>query len=275
VAKVLTIHDLVWVRFPETTSRYNLLVQKAWTRKAIAEANLIIVNSRSTQQELVCSLGVPVGKTRLIYPGISEMYHPRDRLKAAQYISSKYGVPPLYMAFVGTVEPRKNLRLLVEALRILRNTKRGDCPLLIAGARGWKNSHLFAEIQSAGLGDEEIRFLGYLPDGDLPYFYAGAQVFLFPTLYEGFGLPPLEAMACGTPVIASDAPCMPEVLGDAAILVPPTEAEPFAEAILKVLGDEDLCEAMRAAGIVQAEKFRREPSARLLLDALGEFLSAD
>lgn len=134
---------------------------------------------------------------------------------------------------------------------------------------------MFAGIQAAGLGDEEIRFLGYLPDGDLPYFYAGAEVFLFPTLYEGFGLPPLEAMACGTPVIASNAQCMPEVLGDAAILAPPTKAERFAEAILNVLGDQNLHKSMREAGIVQARKFRRETSARLLLDALGEFGSGN
>lgn len=271
VRKIVTIYDLVWMRFPGTTSRYNLFVEKTWTRKSISEADLIVVISRSTQRDLVHSLGVAIEKTRLIYPGVSEIYQPQDRTNAAHYISHKYGVPPRYMGFVGSLEPRKNLGVLVEALRILKDRNQLECPLLIAGAKGWKNSQLFAAIRAAGLGDEAIRFLGYLPENDLPYFYGGAEIFLFPTLYEGFGLPPLEAMACGTPVIASNAQCMPEVLGDAAILAPPRKAECFASAIVNVLGDEDRREAMRTAGILQAQRFRWDVSARLLLDVLGEF----
>ena len=124
--------------------------------------------------------------------------------------------------------------------------------MLVVGPMGWKNSPLFREIQAAGLSENDIRFLGYIPDEDMPLFYAGAQVFLFPTVYEGFGLPPVEAMACGVPVIASDAPCMPEVLEDAAILEPLASAERFADSVLKVLADGEMRGHLRAKGILRA-----------------------
>ena len=266
VLKVVTVHDMVWLRCPETTTRYNLFLQKTFAQRGIAEADFVIVNSLSTQEELVQTLGIPREKVRLIYPSISERYRPEHPKQAAKYIASKYDVPSHYMATVGTVEPRKNLTLLIKALLILKNKGQLACPLLIVGAKGWKNSNLFQEIRTSGLSDDEVRFMGYVPDEDMPYFYSGAQVFLFPTLYEGFGLPPVEAMACGTPVIASNAQCMPEVLGDAAILESPTSAERFAAAITGVLSDEALRQAMRTQGIRRARKFCSQTSALQLVE---------
>jgi glycosyltransferase involved in cell wall biosynthesis len=265
VLKIVTVYDLVWLLFPETMSLYNLYLHRAIAEKAIQRADLVIVISRSTGEDLVRLLGVPSGKVKLVYPGISESYMPQESLPAAEYISAKYRVPPCYMAAVGTIEPRKNLKLLVEVLRILKANAQLKCPLLVAGAKGWKNSHLFRGIQAAGLTEKEIRFLGYLPDEDLPFFYGGAQLFLFPSMYEGFGLPPLEAMACGTPVIASNARPMPEILGDAAILEPPASAQRFSTAIERVLADANLRYAMRNKGIARAQMFRPETSVRQLL----------
>jgi len=168
------------------------------------------------------------------------------------------------------VEPRKNLKLLVEVVRILKNKGQLKCPLLVAGAKGWKSSPLFRQIQAAELTEGEIRFLGYLPDEDLPFFYSGAEVFLFPTLYEGFGLPPVEAMACGTPVIASNARCMPEVLGNAAILEPPDSAQRFADAILKLRANVSFRHAMQAAGILKAEEYCWHASAKQLLGLIDK-----
>jgi glycosyltransferase involved in cell wall biosynthesis len=265
VLKIVTVYDLVWLRFPETTANYALLVQKIWARKAIEKADLIVTISRSTAEDLVRELGVPETKIRCVYPGVFERYKRRDPHLAAAYMSRKYGVSPNYMAAVGTVEPRKNLKLLVEVVRILKSNGQLTCPLLVVGASGWKSSPLFRQIQAAGLTEDEIRFLGYLSDEDLPFFYSGAEVFLFPTLYEGFGLPPVEAMACGTPVIASNARCMPEVLGDAAILEPPDSAQRFADAILKLRADVNLRRAMQEAGVHKAEAYSCQASAKQLL----------
>ena len=272
VLKVVTVHDLVWLRCPETTTLYNLFVQTICARRAIAEADYVVVVSRSTQDELIQRLGVPREKTKLVYNGVAGRYKPQDQTKAAEYVSRKYGVPPRYMAFAGTVEPRKNLSLLVKALGILKCSDRLDCPLLVAGASGWKDSPLFRDIRTAGLTEGDIRFIGYIPDEDMPLLYGGAQVFLFPSLYEGFGLPPVEAMACGAPVIASDAPCIPEILGDAAILESLTSPERFATAILRVLADEQLRGTLRARGIQRAQNFRFETSVRQLLEIFEKAL---
>jgi glycosyltransferase involved in cell wall biosynthesis len=268
VVKIIVLYDLAWLRYPETMSGRNLLMQKTCARRAIAAANRIVVISRSTQDELVQLLGVPREKTWLVHPGISEVYSPQDPVRASTYISTKYRVPSRYMAAVGTIEPRKNLKLLVEALAILKRSGNLDCPLVIAGAKGWKNSGLFRDIQAAKLTEEDIRFLGYLPDEDLPSFYAGAQLFLFPSLYEGFGMPPVEAMACGTPVIASKVQPMPEVLGDAAMLESPTNPTGFASAILTVLGDEKLRTVLKAGGIRRARFYSWRASATRLLESM-------
>jgi glycosyltransferase involved in cell wall biosynthesis len=265
VLRIVTVHDLVWLRFPETMTRYNFLVQVMCARKAITNADLVLVNSRSTQDELVQMLGVPRGKTRVVYPGVADRYKPQDPAKAAQYISQKYGVSPRYLVTVGIVHPRKNQQFLIRVLRILKDSGQLDCPLLVAGPMGWKNSTLFREIQAARLTEDDIRFLGYVPDEDMPLLYGGAQAFLFPTLYEGFGLPPVEAMACGTPVIASDAPCMPEVLGDAALLEPLTSHDRFATAIRRVLTNEQSRDALRSKGIQRARSFRNQSSVRQLV----------
>jgi glycosyltransferase involved in cell wall biosynthesis len=265
--KVVTVYDLVWRHFPETMSRYTLFIHRMFAEEVIHRADLVVTISQSTAEDIIQFLGVPPEKIKLVYPGVSEHYKPHDPFDAAKYISEKYNVSPRYMAAVGTLEPRKNLALAVDVLRILKQNGGFDGPLLVAGGCGWRNSKLFERIRLLGLTERDIRFLGYLPDEDLPLLYAGAQVFLFPSLYEGFGLPPLEAMACGTPVIASNAKCMPEVLGDAAVLEPANSAEKFAAAVTRVLSDESLRQSLRVAGIEQARKFRWEKSVEQLLEA--------
>jgi len=268
VRRVATVYDLAWLRYPETMAPYTLYVYKTWAEASIAKADLIVTISVSTRDELVASLGVPVSKTCVIYPAASERYKPQDRLIAAHYISTKLGVPSLYMGAAGTIEPRKNLEVLIRALGILKDRGQLNCPLLIAGAKGWRNSSLFRAVAEMGLSEQDVRFLGYLPDEDMASFYAGAQVFLFPSLYEGFGIPPIEAMACGTPVIASDSQCMPETLGDAAMLVPAHSPELFAAAITRVLSDENLRRSMGAHSIRHAQQFQWQDSAKRLLEVL-------
>jgi glycosyltransferase involved in cell wall biosynthesis len=268
VRKVVTVYDFVWLRFPETMKASNLWLHRFTAERAIRNCDRMIAISRSTGSDVTHFLGIPSERIRLVYPGISEAYKLQDPVSAATQFANKFNIPPRYMAAVGTIEPRKNLGLLVRALKLLKQNGRLNCPLVIAGTKGWKNSLLNQQIQDARLSENDIKFLGYVPDEDLPLFYAGAQVFLFPSLYEGFGIPPLEAMACGTPVIASDAQPMPEVLGDAAILEPPCSPERFAEAISSVLTDARLRCSMRERGQQRVREFSWKQSTRQLLDAL-------
>jgi glycosyltransferase involved in cell wall biosynthesis len=274
VKKVVTVYDLVWRLFPHTMSRRSLLFLRLFSEKAVRDADLIVTISRSTSDDLIELCGIAPEKVALIYPGISDIFVPLDRASAAEYISKKYGISPDYMAAVGTVEPRKNLALLPEVLRILKEKGQLKWALAIAGAAGWKSSNLFRSVRTARLAENEIRFLGYIPREDLPFFYAGAQAFLFPSLYEGFGFPPLEAMACGTPVIASSAKCMPEVLGDAALLQSPHDAEGFAAALIRLSSDAALRDSFRSAGFEQARKFNWEQSAAQLLASFERLTSS-
>src|SRR5215475_1759763 len=161
--KIVTVYDLVWLRHPETMARYTLFVHKMCAEASIAKADLVVTISTSTRNELVERLGISAAKTRLVYPAASETYKPQDRSEAAGFISAKYGVANRYLATVGTVEPRKNLEVLVQALGILKQSGQLSCPLLVAGAKGWRNSALFRAVARAGLTEKEIQFIGYLP----------------------------------------------------------------------------------------------------------------
>jgi glycosyltransferase involved in cell wall biosynthesis len=269
VLRIITVYDLVWFHFPQTMRRRNLWVHRMRAKGAVRNCDRLIAISQSTAQDVVRHFHVPAERVRLVYPGISARYKLQDSRRAAEYISRRYGVSPSYMATVGTIEPRKNLTLLIRALQLLKQRGQLACPLLVAGANGWRNSSLFKEFQDSGLSEQDVRFLGYLPDDDLPAFYAGAKLFVFPSLYEGFGIPPVEAMACGTPVVASNAQPMPETLGDAAILASPYSAQEFADAITQLLTDEHLYQNLRERGLSRARCFREECSARQFLQALS------
>ena len=189
-------------------------------------------------------------------------------------MAGKYGLSKDYVLAVGTVQPRKNLVTLVKAWKILRD-RAAPCPqLVVAGARGWKNSQLDETIRRLGLTGDQIRFLGVVPEEDLPVLYSGSSVFVFPSLYEGFGLPLLEAMACGVPVIASNTSSVPEVVGDAALLVAPTEPEAFAEAVLRLRSDDNLRRAKVEKGLSRAAGFSWRRAAAQLLDCMGREAAA-
>jgi glycosyltransferase involved in cell wall biosynthesis len=172
-----------------------------------------------------------------------------------------------YILFVGTVEPRKNLVTLVRAFAAVVK----DFPhlLVLAGARGWMSEPVFAEIERQGLKDRVVH-LGYVPAEDLPALMSGAEVFVYPSLGEGFGLPPLEAMACGVPVVCSNAPALPEVVGDAAILVPPTDVAALEEAIMHLLSDPDLKATLRQKGLQRSRQFSWHETARLTISAFEQ-----
>jgi glycosyltransferase involved in cell wall biosynthesis len=173
------------------------------------------------------------------------------------------GLPDRFILFVGTLEPRKNVVGLVEAYARLPKDRP---PLLLVGGKGWLYDEIFARVEALGL-SEEIRFAGYVPVDALPWWYNAAEIFVYPSLYEGFGLPPLEAMACGTAVISSRASSLPEVVGQAGLLVDPAEPDALAQAMEHVLTDKEMRKEMQSAGLAQAQNFTWSSTARQTVES--------
>jgi glycosyltransferase involved in cell wall biosynthesis len=260
-ARVLTVHDLVWRLYPETMDRLNRFSVKMFAERGIRQAHKIISVSESTRQGLIKILGTPGDKIEVVHHGVSAGFTPRGRNRSARLIAEKYSASPDYICTVGTVEPRKNVITLIEAMRILQERGQLRYQLLIAGQSGWKNSDIYARVESCGLSEREVKFLGRVPDDDLVLLYSGAAVFVFPSLYEGFGIPLIEAMACGVPVVASNTSSVPEVVQDAGILVAPQRPEEFADAIVRVTGDAALGRSLAERGLKRAREFTWEAAA--------------
>lgn len=261
VKKVLTVYDLVWHYYPETMDWYNLLVSKLIFKRSIKSADHIITISEATASALGEILNVPADKITVAYPA-ADGYTPLDKVASSEYISQKYGVNKNYMLTVSTVEPRKNL---ITLLNVFAKLKSSDFQLLIAGASGWKTSAIYLRYKELGLSENEVKFLGYVPDEDMNRLYSGARLFVFPSVYEGFGIPPLEAMASGTPVIVSNSSSLPEVVGDAGVLLDPYDADAWRAAISVIMSDIYMQDEMIEKGLKRAGLFSWESSVRKTL----------
>jgi glycosyltransferase involved in cell wall biosynthesis len=272
VRKVLTVHDVTWAECPETMSMYNRLAHHLLAGRSIREADVICVPSQATRRGLMRYYEGASQRIEVVHWGIEDHYSMHDRMEAARRIAQKFGASLDYLCTVGTVIPRKNLHTIIEAVGILRDGHQCRVQLLIAGAKGWKNSSLREQLAASALTEKEVKFLGYVPEEDMPDLYAGASVFVFPSLYEGFGFPVLEAMACGAPVVASNVSSVPEVTGDAALLVDPHQPQDFADAILRVRSDPALREQLTERGFARAAKFKWSDTARAML---GPFTGID
>lgn len=250
---VVTIHDLSFERFPDYTEKSNLARLRTRFSYTLRRADAIIAVSRFTRNELIELHGIPAGRITVIHQGV----RPPDSLIPEK----SFDFP--YFLFVGTIEPRKNLTTLLDAWRIATGRK-GTAwrhKLVIAGSPGWRCPPAEVQVEQRGLSDSVV-ILDYVPNNELSSLYAGATALVYPSVYEGFGLPPLEAMACRTPVIASDAASIPEATGDAALLLPPHNAEGFADAIIRVAEDEELRRELITRGLSRASSFSWEKTAR-------------
>jgi glycosyltransferase involved in cell wall biosynthesis len=269
---VVTIHDLVSFLFPQTVPRKYAVYMRLMTRLAVRSADRIIAVSGATRDDLRTVLGVPDDKVVVIHEAVGPEFAAPAEPAALAAVTRRYGIRPPYCLFVGNLEPRKNLSRLIEAFGLLRVRSVGagaaGAPpqLVLAGTRGWLYSGIFATVEAQG-GAPDIVFTGYVPPADLPLLYAGAACFVFPSLYEGFGLPVLEAMAAGTPVVASRVGAIPEVAGDAALLVDARRPAELAEALETVLTDPALRARLVARGRVRARSFTWEAVARQTLAA--------
>ena len=275
---ILTVHDLTFMRLPECAEAGLRAYLNKVVPRSIERADLVLADSQSTKNDLIDLLGVSPDKIEVVYAGVERRFRSMEGEIALQRVKKRYGLDFPFILSLGTLEPRKNFTGLIEAYALMRGSRAGfhtgqgmadrGLKLVIAGGKGWLYDEIFARVEELGLTGKVI-FPGFVADEDLPALYNLAELFVFPSLYEGFGLPPLEAMACGTPVVTSDRPSLPEVVGEGGLIVEATDSQELARAMEQVLTDENLRREMREKGLKQAEKFTWEAAAGKLLDMYG------
>ncbi len=251
---VTTVHDLSWINYPETHPPERVRFMNRHLAPTLDRADAVITDSIFIADELVARLGVPRGKLRVVPLGVDAAYRPLPAAQLAPVLARHDLEPGQYLLVVATQEPRKNLARLVRAYSALPATVQSRWPLVIVGTRGWLNDELertLAPLQSRGL----VRRLGYVAEQELPIVYAGAHAFAFPSLYEGFGLPILEAMASGVPVLTSNVSSLPEVAGDAAICVDPFDEDALRQGLARLLEDGPWRTRSAQRGLARASGF--------------------
>jgi glycosyltransferase involved in cell wall biosynthesis len=260
---VVTVHDLGYVYFPGAHPRLSRLYLDWSTRHSVGRATRIIADSLATSRDLAAHYGVAENRMALVYPGVDESLAPVSDSQALAALRSRYGLPERYLLFVGTLQPRKNIARIVQGYARWRARQaKPDVALVLAGQQGW----LYDPQWTAGV--EGVILPGYVADADVAALYSGAVGLVFPTLHEGFGFPVLEAMRCGTPVITSSTSSLPEVAGDAALLVDARDIEAIAEAMGRVVTDQALRADLVAKGYRQAAQFTWRRAAEQTLQVL-------
>jgi glycosyltransferase involved in cell wall biosynthesis len=269
---VVTVHDLTFLLFPEAFPKTKQRYLAHITARSCHKARVVIADSQATANDLQDLLNVPPEKISVIHTGVDDRYHPLppDHIER---IRRERGWPERFMLMVGTLEPRKNHLGLIEAYARYRKMTQTPLPLLIGGGKGWHFDQVFQRVQELGL-TEDVRFLGFVPWEDLPWLYNAATLFVYPSRYEGFGLPVAEAMRCGTPVITSNISSLPEVAGDAALTIDPEDTEELAAAMLLVLEQEpQRLQLMREQGLRQAARFTWEQTAARTAEVYARILN--
>lgn len=262
--KVLTIHDLSFLRVPECADPRLRWYLGQVVPRSVRRADFLLADSESTRCDLIELLGVPPDRVRVIYGGVDARFTPVQDADALQRVRDTYAGGRPFILAVGTLEPRKNYPTLIRAFAQVRQAAGLPHALVIVGRKGWVYEPIFAAVDELGLHDD-VRFPGFVPDEALPALYSAADMLVTPSFYEGFGLPALEAMACGTPVIVSDVSSLPEVVGDAGVRIDPRDVEGLAHAMARVVQDSALRSALQAAGLARARQFTWEDAARELL----------
>ncbi|MBN1979459.1 MAG: glycosyltransferase family 4 protein [Anaerolineae bacterium] len=258
---LLTVHDLSFLHYPDAFVPALREYLERVVPRSVARADRVLADSKSTRDDLIANFGTPPEKVKVLYSGVDSRFRPEKAPGEQERLREKYGIESPYVLSVGTLQPRKNY---VRLIRAFANLPLADLQLVIAGGRGWLYEDIFTEAEKHG---GRAHVLGFVDDADLPALYRGAALFAFPSLYEGFGIPPLEAMACGVPVVCSNASSLPEVAGDAALMVDPLDVDSLAEAMGRALEDANLRQEMTDEGLAHAARFTWEVAARQLLDA--------
>lgn len=273
-AKVfVTAHDLSFELFPEFFSWKQRLWHFAVNfRGLLRRADCVIAVSESTQDDLASIYGIPREKIRVIPSGVDERFAPMNRNDLSLLaVQEKYHVPHKFFLYLGTIEPRKNLESLLKAFEVFRRTAIGEAAkyeLVLAGRPGWNYTSFFEALRRSPAKDA-IHMIGFVEDHDKPALYNLASVFIYPSFYEGFGFPPLEALACGTPVIASHSAALPEVIGEAGVLIDPYRPDEILQALREITKDKAFQAKLHARALVQRQCFTWAKSGQTFLDLLA------
>lgn len=260
---VVTVHDMVVRAYPETMRTRTRLMLETGLSRSMARADAIVTDSDFSRREIAKYYPQFAEKVHVVPCGVdTERFQPASDEKIAE-VRKKFALDTPYFLYLGTLEPRKNLVRLIEAYSLLRSD-RGDCPeLVLAGGKGWGYENIFEIVHMLHL-EQHVKFLDYVPSADMAALYSGAFAFVFPSIYEGFGMPPLEAMACGTPVLTSKAASLPEAVGKAAVLVNPNDIEAIEHGMMLLLDDDALRARLVRMGHRQAARMSWENAAEKL-----------
>ena len=268
---VVTVYDLSFLRYPAQLSAARRLYLRALTALTCTRARRVLAISQSTANDLTAHLGVPAAKIDVTPLGYDRAaFHPLLEGDMAHF-RRKHNLPARFWLYVGTLEPRKNLPLLLQAYARLGAEER--LPLILGGGIGWRARDVFAVIERLALSDS-VKHVGFIPTADLPLWYNCAEAFLYPSVYEGFGLPVLEAMACGTPVITTKVSSLPEVAGKAAMCLPPNDREQWTNALIELRKSSEWRAAARTRGLERAKHFSWARTAELTLISYSKAAAA-
>ena len=263
---VITVHDLSHIRYPDSHPKERVATLNRRLPKAVENAQCILTDSNFTKQEILSQFSVKPDKVVVTHLGFSADFYPRQ-ISDSQAVISKYQlIANQYVLAVGTLEPRKNLIQAIRAYSSLPKSFTKKCPLVIVGARGWKEQAFMKELVPL-INDGRALLLGYIPSADLPFLYSAAIALIYPSVYEGFGLPPLEAMACGTTVITTNRSSIPEVVADSGIMVDAGNISATASAIQTLFEDIKLRQSLAIKSIKQSANFSWEKCAQLTYGA--------
>jgi glycosyltransferase involved in cell wall biosynthesis len=263
VPTLLTVHDLSFVRAPETATPVLKAYLDRVVPRSVRRATHVLADSQATKDDLIELYGTSPEKVTVLLSGVNAGFAPVTDEAVRRGVLQRYQIPDRpYVLSIGTVQPRKNYVRLMEAFAAL-GPAYDDIHLVIAGGRGWLDSPIYRAVEDLKLADR-VHFVGFARDEDLPALYSAAACLAYPSLYEGFGFPVLEAMACGTPVVTSNISSMPEVAGDAALLVDPYDVEAITEALRQLLDHEALRAELMSCGFEQAKQFTWQRAARQL-----------
>ncbi len=263
---VVTIHDLGYLREPQAHRPLDRLYLDLSNRYHVRAAARLLAISQATKDDLVSRYRVAPERVVVTHLAAGEDMRPVEDAARMAAVRARYGLAGEYLLYVGTLQPRKNLARLMQGFAPVA-AQHPALQLVLAGKKGWMYEDIFAQVRQLGL-EGRVVFTGYVDTADLPALYSGALAFVFPSLYEGFGMPVLEAMACGAPVVAANTSSLPEVAGDAALLVDPTDVDAISGALARLAGDAALRRELRARGLAQAARFSWERCARETLAAM-------